>query len=226
MKCWCTMPMPAAIASPGPVKVHRLAVDQDLALVGLVEPVEDVHQGGLAGAVLAEQRVDLARLDVRSIASLATSVPKRLVMPRSSSFTGDLLVDGTVGRPADGARRSGERRSPSRGVPRCSAAGRLSYLGWLGEVTLIVPLMMSALTLSSSALRSAGTLLSKSWYGARPMPLFFRCRCSCRSGRCRRRPAVTYCLHRVGEVLGDAGEEVLAVLRGARRSRRCRPRSR
>ena len=32
----------------------------DLARVGLVEPVEDVHQRRLAGAVLAEQRVHLA----------------------------------------------------------------------------------------------------------------------------------------------------------------------
>ena len=41
----------------------RLAVDQDLAPVGLVEPVEHVHQRALAGAVLAEQGVDLAGLD-------------------------------------------------------------------------------------------------------------------------------------------------------------------
>ncbi len=63
MKCWCTMPMPAAIASPGPLKLTGFAVEQDLALVGLVQPVEHVHQGRLAGAVLAEQAVDLARLD-------------------------------------------------------------------------------------------------------------------------------------------------------------------
>ena len=63
MKCWCTMPMPAAMASPGPLDLQRLAVDQDLALVRLEQPVEHVHQGGLAGAVLAEQGVDLARLD-------------------------------------------------------------------------------------------------------------------------------------------------------------------
>ena len=36
------------------------AVQQDLALVGPVEAVEDVHQRGLAGAVLAEQGVHLA----------------------------------------------------------------------------------------------------------------------------------------------------------------------
>ena len=40
-----------------------LAVHQDLALVRVVEPVQDVHQGGLARAVLAEQAVDLTRLD-------------------------------------------------------------------------------------------------------------------------------------------------------------------
>ena len=44
--------------------VDRLAVEQDLALVGHRQPVEDVHQRGLAGAVLAEQRVDLARPEV------------------------------------------------------------------------------------------------------------------------------------------------------------------
>ena len=38
-----------------------LAVQQDLTLVRLGEAVEDVHQGRLAGPVLAEQRVDLAR---------------------------------------------------------------------------------------------------------------------------------------------------------------------
>ena len=63
MKCWCTMPIPSAIASPGRAETRRLAVDQDLALVRLEEPVEDVHQRGLAGAVLAEQAVDLTRLD-------------------------------------------------------------------------------------------------------------------------------------------------------------------
>ena len=38
---------------------HRLAVDEDLPLVGLVEPVQDVHEGGLAGTVLAQESVDL-----------------------------------------------------------------------------------------------------------------------------------------------------------------------
>jgi hypothetical protein len=41
-----------------------LAVEDDLTLVGLREPVEDVHQRRLAGAVLAEQRVNLAAAKV------------------------------------------------------------------------------------------------------------------------------------------------------------------
>ena len=39
---------------------HRLTVDPDLALVRVVQPEQDVHQGRFAGAVLAEQGVDLA----------------------------------------------------------------------------------------------------------------------------------------------------------------------
>ena len=38
-------------------------VELDLALVGLVEAVQDVHQRGLPGAVLSEETVDLAGLD-------------------------------------------------------------------------------------------------------------------------------------------------------------------
>ena len=64
MKCWWTMLMPRSMASDGPRIVDRLAVEQDLALVRHREPVEDVHQGRLAGAVLAEQRVDLAGAEV------------------------------------------------------------------------------------------------------------------------------------------------------------------
>ena len=60
MKCWCTMPIPQADRVARRLDPHRLTAQPDLALVGLVQPVEDVHQGRLAGAVLAEQRVDLA----------------------------------------------------------------------------------------------------------------------------------------------------------------------
>ena len=35
MKCWCTMPIRRSIASRGESIAHRLAVELDLALVGL-----------------------------------------------------------------------------------------------------------------------------------------------------------------------------------------------
>ena len=48
----------------GRAELGRLAVDPDLALVRVVEAVDDVHQRRLAGAVLAEQRVHLALAQV------------------------------------------------------------------------------------------------------------------------------------------------------------------
>ncbi len=63
MKCWCTMPMPVLDRVARRGDPDLLAVDQDLAGVGLQQPVEHVHQRALAGAVLTEQAVDLARLD-------------------------------------------------------------------------------------------------------------------------------------------------------------------
>ena len=45
----------------GAGEVLRLVIEQDLALVGLIEAVEHVHERGLAGAVFTEQRVHFAR---------------------------------------------------------------------------------------------------------------------------------------------------------------------
>ncbi len=47
----------------GTPEVHGLAVEEDLALVGPVQPEQDVHERRLAGAVLPEQGVDLSALD-------------------------------------------------------------------------------------------------------------------------------------------------------------------
>ena len=52
---------PAGDRVRGAGQVDLVAVQQDRALVGLGQPVEDIHQRGLAGAVLTEERVDLAR---------------------------------------------------------------------------------------------------------------------------------------------------------------------
>ena len=55
---------PAAIASRGDPNVTGRAVEPDLPGVRPVQAGEDVHERALAGAVLAEQGVDLARSQV------------------------------------------------------------------------------------------------------------------------------------------------------------------
>ena len=48
----------------GRLDAHGLAVEQDRPGVGLIETVQDLHQRGLAGAVLAQQRMHFAGADV------------------------------------------------------------------------------------------------------------------------------------------------------------------
>ena len=59
-KCWNTMPMPRRRARAGLAMVTAIAFPRDDAGVRLHHAVDDLHQRGLAGAVLAEHRVDLA----------------------------------------------------------------------------------------------------------------------------------------------------------------------
>ena len=65
MKCWCTIPIPRVdrVLRPS-ANVTGLPLRRISPSSGLVEPVEDVHQRRLAGAVLAEQRVHLAAAEV------------------------------------------------------------------------------------------------------------------------------------------------------------------
>ena len=69
LKCWCTMPMPAAMASAGEWNCRSTPSTSMRAGVGPVDAGQHVGQRRLAGAVLAEQHVDLAaaqlEVDVR-----------------------------------------------------------------------------------------------------------------------------------------------------------------
>ena len=65
----------------------HLAVDENLAAVGRVEAVGDAHGGRLPRAVLADDGVNGAGLDLDVDVSLARTVPKRLVMFLSCSIT-------------------------------------------------------------------------------------------------------------------------------------------
>ncbi len=61
---WCTTPMPAATASCGRRKLHRLAEHLDGAGVRLVDAGEDLQQARLAGAVLADETDHLVAADL------------------------------------------------------------------------------------------------------------------------------------------------------------------
>ena len=47
----------------GSLERDGLAVDEDLPLIGGMHPVQDVHERGLARAVLSKQRVNMPLLD-------------------------------------------------------------------------------------------------------------------------------------------------------------------
>ena len=58
---WCTMAMPMAAASAGRLSQTSAPLPEHAAAVALEHARHDLHEGGLAGAVLAQQQVDLAR---------------------------------------------------------------------------------------------------------------------------------------------------------------------
>ena len=49
----------------GRTDLHRLPVEQDLPLIRLIKPVEDVHQGRFAGAIFTKQGVDFTSFNVK-----------------------------------------------------------------------------------------------------------------------------------------------------------------
>jgi hypothetical protein len=63
------------------VELHRPPLDPDLAGVGLAQAVEDLRQRALAGAVLAQQGVDLAGLDREVDAVVGDERPEALGDP-------------------------------------------------------------------------------------------------------------------------------------------------
>ena len=82
----------------------RLAVDEDLAAVGLVEAVQDAHQRRLAGAVLADDAVIEPRATVSDTSRLACTAPNDLSIARSAT------AGGRRGFDRSSARRSDRRR--------------------------------------------------------------------------------------------------------------------
>ncbi len=73
------MPMPAVVAASGEPRCDVRAVEHDLAGIGDVEAGQDLHEGGLAGAVLAEQAVQAPAVDVHADAVIGADRPEVLV---------------------------------------------------------------------------------------------------------------------------------------------------
>jgi hypothetical protein len=69
------------------VEVDRLAVDRDRALVGPMDAGQALDQRRLAGAVVADDRGDLARAAIVAPRS-AVTLPKRLTMPCRTRVSG------------------------------------------------------------------------------------------------------------------------------------------
>ena len=89
--------MPSSMAACGCAERDLLAVPGDRALVGLVGAGEHLDQGGLAGAVLAEQAVHLAGADVEVDAVEGPDAGERLTMPRICEQRLVLLVPRALG---------------------------------------------------------------------------------------------------------------------------------
>ena len=69
---WCTMPMPAAIASLGFVNRTGLSIDDQFAFVGRVDAGQNLPERAFARAVLAAERV------ARATRHIKAHVPQRL----------------------------------------------------------------------------------------------------------------------------------------------------
>ena len=157
-----------------PGQSDRLAVKQDLARVGRRQPVQDVHESGLAGAVLAEEGVDLARAHVKvdGIVGDDTRIALRDAahLERRCVNCGDLrchrcLVCAFTCRYATSGPACRSTRSFA-GLPQLagtmgSGAGVLPQAGAGGQVTT-EPSFMPARAVSSWVWMSAGSLLAAS----------------------------------------------------------------
>src|SRR4029077_14911673 len=84
-----------------------LSLQQNLSLVRLVEAVENVHEGGLPGAVLTEERVHLALAHVESDVVVGDDAGKSLRDPTH-------LEDWLVGHAAPILTRYDEGRAQAR----------------------------------------------------------------------------------------------------------------
>src|SRR5690606_35719356 len=147
------------------VAFQRLVVDEDLALVRFEQAVDEVHHRRLARAVLAEQAVDLPRLDDQIDVVIGHERPEPLRDTAQFEFHRVLLRPAVLIASPPRARASG-------GGGPAPAAARADRQKAASDSTFKSPAMICWVRSSISFLVSSETLLSKSWYGASETPLF------------------------------------------------------
>ena len=124
-----------ALRLGGAADGHRLAVEQDLAAVGLVDAGDDLDQRRLAGAVLAEQRMDLARIERRARRRRAPG-SRRSAWRCGASRARPCLRGSPPARRMQGRRRPHERRTAAARAassPRNSSPRRRLFPDAVGE---------------------------------------------------------------------------------------------
>ena len=130
------MPMPSLRARAGLAIVHRLAFPADRPGIRLDDAVDDLHQRRLAGAVLAQHRVDLAgqHVEVDAVVGddagigLGDAFELRAVRMRGQSGITRRLPLPRTASVGPRARRRARRRSRRRWRPR-SRPGSLLRIG-------------------------------------------------------------------------------------------------
>src|SRR5690606_3186717 len=144
----------------GTSEVLDLVVQQDVALLGLVQAVQDVHQGGLARPVLAQEAVDLARLDHQ------VDVVVRDERAEALGDTAQLEPHGIPSRDGGplmtGPGEHGGRRTPRDHGASCHCARE--------DSTSTSPAMIDSLRVWTSSQRAGSTLSSTLCGGATSTP--------------------------------------------------------
>ena len=207
--------MPAPIASPGPSKVTVLPSSTISPSVGVEQPVEHVHQRRLAGAVLPEEAVDLARLDGQVDLVVGREDPNRLVRPLISSRIGSPPHRCATNRLMSQTRQAGAVRPPD-------LSSQPDRYRSMGQPTSMAPSMIFCLS-SSICRRSRVDVGVRTVRREADAVVLQRAVVGLVAEVAARR-VQDRLVHGDVHALDDRGQQRVAVLLGRVRSRRCRPR--
>ena len=156
------MPMPSPERIVRAADLNRLAVDFDGPLIGGIGAEEDIHQRGLAGAVLAEE--------TQNVAGMHREIDRRAGLHRTEALRDAAHAD---------QRRRVHASSPktSRDIGGKAALSRLPFSIGYSETgvaslteTRKSPARIACCLSMTSFMTSAGSFCSQAWKGASDAP--------------------------------------------------------